>query len=237
MAITYPYDSKITNEPMLWQAEDDFKFRLLGGYAYHSSYLDNPSLLPSLMSPPGTQQFLASEGGDTYFGPQLPVTPKLVATTRSTVTKYDIRLVIVDRSMSGSGPVMELFNDALGPPRLSAGQFSMWANWHGRPSHEQFLSHLVTSVVRPANGAKVSGTTVLDATATGYNHVSSVEFLLTDGSHHSKLIANGYLTLYGWLSKWNSTSVTNGTYSLQSIAHDAGGASRLSTSITITVKN
>ena len=32
--------------------------------------------------------------------------------------------------MTGSGPVMRLFNDALGPPKLSAGHFSLWANWH-----------------------------------------------------------------------------------------------------------
>jgi hypothetical protein len=126
VAITYPYDSKITNEPMLWQAEDGFKFRLLGGYAYHSDF-GHPLNWPSVMSPPGTQQFLASQEGVSFFGPALPVSPKLVATTRSIVSRDDIRLVIVDRSMSGSGPVMELFNEALGPPKLSAGQFSMWA--------------------------------------------------------------------------------------------------------------
>jgi hypothetical protein len=110
----------------------------------------------------------------------------------------------------------------------------------------RFVSHrppkrltqaLRTIVIIPTNGATLSGREVLDATATGYNRVTKVEFLLADGSHHSKLIAGGYLTLYGWFSKWNSTSVANGTYSLQSIAHDASGASRLSTSITITVKN
>jgi hypothetical protein len=128
VAITYPYDTWATNEPMLWQAEDGFNFRLLGGYGYLSE-LGHPSLVPSIMSPPGTQQFLASQEGVSIFGPALPVSPTLVATTRSTVSRYDIRLVIVDRSMSGSGPVMELFNEALGPPELSAGQFSMWANW------------------------------------------------------------------------------------------------------------
>jgi hypothetical protein len=127
VALTYPYDTGATNEPMFWQAEDGFKFRLLGGYGYTSN-LGRPSLLPSVMSPPGTQQFLASQEGLSVFGPALPVSPKLVATTRAIVSRDDIRLVIVDRSMSGSGPVMELFNKALGPPKLSAGQFSMWAS-------------------------------------------------------------------------------------------------------------
>ena len=75
----------------------------------------------------------------------------------------------------------------------------MWANWHGRPSHEQFSPHIVTSVIRPANDATVSGTTLLDARAKAYA-VTKVEYLLTDGSHHSKLIAGGIPTFYGWLA-------------------------------------
>ena len=71
VAITYPYDTDLTNAPMLWQAEDDFKFRLLGGYAYHS-YFDYPSVRRSdrdAMSPPGLQQFLANQEGVSVFGP------------------------------------------------------------------------------------------------------------------------------------------------------------------------
>jgi hypothetical protein len=236
VALTYPYDTANTNEPMLWQAQDGFRFRLLGGYAY-TSYFGFSSLRPSRMSPPGTQQFLANEEDINFFGPGLTVSPKLVAITRSVVSRYDIRLVIVDRSMSNSGPVMELFNDALGPPRLSVGRFSMWANWHGRPTHEQFSSHLVTRVLRPSNGAKVSGTTALAARGTAYLRVTHVDFLLTDGSNRSTLIADGSLTLFGWLAKWNTTSVANGTYSLRSIAYDASGGTSLSKSITITIAN
>ena len=124
--------------------------------------------------PPRPQQFLADQEGVNVFGPALRRSPKLVAITRSVVSRYHIRLVIVDRSMAGSGAVMELFNDALGTPVLSAGQFSMWANWHGRPSHEQFSPHIVTSVIRPANDATVSGTAVLDAGATASRDQSRV---------------------------------------------------------------
>jgi hypothetical protein len=245
VAITYPYDTFITIQPMLWQAEGGFKFRLLGGYAYHPDSSGHATLWPSVMNPPGLQQFLASSSAGLFetpyygehFGPALPVSPELVATTRTALSKYDVRLVIVDRSTSGSGPVMELFNDALGPPMLSAGQFSMWAGWHGRPSHEEFLPHIVTSVVLPANDATLSGTAVLDARATGFYRITKTEFFLTDEDHHRKLIAEGIPTLYGWLAKWSTTSVANGTYSLQSIAYDAFGASNLSTGIPITVKN
>jgi hypothetical protein len=42
----------------------------------------------------------------------------------------------------------------------------------------------------------------------------------------SSKIAAGHLTAFGWVGKWNTTSVANGPYSLQSIVYDAGGASR-----------
>jgi hypothetical protein len=240
VAITYPYATIFNMQPMLWQAEDGFAFRLLGGYAYHPASGGGPTAGPSIMRPPGLQRFLAgqsTEGSGGLFGPALSVSPALVATTRTSLSDYDVRLVIVDRSISGSGPVMELFNDALGPPTLSAGPLSMWADWHGRPRHEEFLPHIVTSMRRPANGATLSGTTVLAAQATAWVHLTKVEFLLTDESHHSTVIAEGHSTLYGWLAKWNTASVVNGTYSLHSITYDASGASRLSTSVPITVKN
>jgi len=236
VAITYPYDTAKTNAPMLWQAEDDFRFRLLGGYAYHVSS-GYPSLVPSLMDPPGIQQFLANQGGVGIYGPEMPVSPKLVAATQSAVSNYDIRLVIVDRSLSGSPAVMDLFTIALGPPALSAGHFSMWANWHGWPSHEQFTHHLSTVVVPPANDADMSGKVLLSASATGFYRVTRVEFLITDEGHHTTLIATGRPTLFGWLAVWATTSVANGTYSLQSSAYDAFGAHTLSRSVTITVMN
>jgi hypothetical protein len=239
VAITYPYDIVGTDQPMMWQVEDDFGFRLLGGYAYHraSSNSSLPSLVPRPMSPLGTQRFLADQEGFGIFGPEMPVSPELVAQTRSTVSRYDVRLVIVDRSMAGSDAVVELFNDALGSPMLSAGQFSMWANWHGQPSHEQFSGALATRLLRPIDDTNHSGTAVLDATATGFYSVTKVEFILTNQTGHTQVIADGHLTAGGWLALWNTTGVRNGTYTLQSIAYDEFGARSLSPSITITIRN
>jgi hypothetical protein len=98
------------------------------------------------------------------------------------------------------------------------------------------LPHIVTSVTRPVRDAKLSGTTLLDAGATAWVRVTKVEFLLTEQDHHV-LIDGGISTSYGWIAKWNTTTVANGTYSLQSIAYDASGSSRLSKRVPITVKN
>ena len=222
---------------MLWQAEDDFAFRLLGGYAWHPGPGGYTSGLPSPMSPRGTQQLLANEEGVSLFGPELPVSPKLVADTRTVVSRYDVRVVIVDRSMTGSGPVMELFRDALGRPMLSVGRFSMWANWHGWPTREQFSHDLSTRVLGPANDSKLSGTVALDARTAGYYPVTKVEFLLSGDGLHGEVIAEGNPTWFGSIARWNTTSVANGRYSLQSMAYDAFGASSLSRNITITIDN
>jgi hypothetical protein len=128
-ALTYPYDSDYVVEPMLWQAEDDYRFRILGGYAYHPNSRGKSDVLPSPMSPPGLQNFLTRQEGITHKGSPMRVTTELVATTRTTLSKYGVKLVIVDRSLRGSRRVVELFNEALGSPTVSSGQFTLWSGW------------------------------------------------------------------------------------------------------------
>ena len=231
VAITYPYDTFLNMQPMVWQVEDSFDFRLLGGYAYRSDSTGH-STSAALMKPRGLQQLLANQSGiSSYgelYGPALPVGPALVADTRASLSKYDVRLVIVDRAEVGSGPVMELFYAALGPPTLSSGEFSSWVGWHGWPRVEQFLPHIVPRLLRPVNDAKLSGAITLDSAAPAWIQVTKVEFLLTDKSHHVTLVAQGSPTLWGWIAKWNTANVANGSYSLQCIGYDASGASGVS---------
>ena len=90
-----------------------------------------------------------------------------------------------------------------------------------------------TSVLVPANGTTVSGSRVtLDASASA--GVNRVQFELTGGSLSHSVIATATPTYYGWIAVWNSTTVTDGTYTLQSIA-TSGGSSATSPGISITV--
>ncbi|MFZ0995054.1 MAG: hypothetical protein WAO09_03610 [Candidatus Dormiibacterota bacterium] len=131
IALTYPYDTAGVTEPMVWQETDAYSFRILGGYAYIRGADGHGTTLAARMSPPGTQQFLTAQEGAVYLGQRLPLTPELVATTRATISTYDIRVVIVDRSFPGSGPVLKLFTEALGPPEATSGHYSLWAGWAG----------------------------------------------------------------------------------------------------------
>jgi hypothetical protein len=67
--------------------------------------------------------------------------------------------------------------------------------------------------------------------------VTSVDFYLRGGSQHDVPIGTGRLSLYGWITLWDTKTVPNGTYTLQSVAHDAAGGSSRSKAITITVRN
>jgi hypothetical protein len=94
-----------------------------------------------------------------------------------------------------------------------------------------------TSVVLPSNGSSLAGGQYLDATAFDYGSVTKVEFLLTGGSLNQALIATGTPTIYGWLAGWNTTTVPNGNYTLQSEAYDAAGLSGFSPGISVAVDN
>ncbi len=93
-----------------------------------------------------------------------------------------------------------------------------------------------TTILVPSGGSTVKGDAVaLDASAS--SGVSKVSYELTGGSLTDSVIASAAPTEYGWLAEWNSQSVPDGTYTLQSVASYAGGVSGPSPGITITVAN
>jgi YVTN family beta-propeller protein len=92
-------------------------------------------------------------------------------------------------------------------------------------------------VLIPSNGATLFGPAILDAAASDNVGVTKVEFQLTGGTLNDASIATATPTLYGWIADWNSRSVPNGTYTLQSVAYDAEGFSTHSTGITVSVLN
>ena len=101
---------------------------------------------------------------------------------------------------------------------------------------------LRTRMLVPSSGAVVSGVHVLDAgasddvgdTSVG---VSRVEFRVTGGTEHHALVATATLTLVGWIAYWDTATLPNGTYRLQSEALDATGRRAYSAAIVVQVKN
>lgn len=95
----------------------------------------------------------------------------------------------------------------------------------------------VTSILHPANGAMLSGIVALDAYMEHTSKSTLVDFLLTGGAQHATPIGIGRLSLYGWVTQWDTTTVTNGTYTLQSVAHNPDGRIIESPPIIVTVDN
>lgn len=131
VAITYPYAlgtlaKPMLAEPMLWQAEAQFAFSIVGGYAEHPDTLNQPTVFPNPIRPSGLDLFLEGQEG---YSPSLrphPVDYQLVRSTRSALVDNHIRLVIVDRSFSGASPVIGLFSRVLGPARVTTPTFELW---------------------------------------------------------------------------------------------------------------
>jgi hypothetical protein len=87
-----------------------------------------------------------------------------------------------------------------------------------------------TSITSPSNGATVSGTVSVTATASDNVGVTSVEFYV-DGV----LAATDSSSPYSF--SWNTTGVANGSHSLSSKAYDAAGNAGTSSTVSVTVNN
>jgi hypothetical protein len=93
-----------------------------------------------------------------------------------------------------------------------------------------------TTVVLPSNGATLSVITqYFDATAS--SGATQVQYKLTGGSLNNQVIATATPTYVGWAAAWNTTTVANGIYALNSVASYPGGVTAASPPITITVNN
>ncbi len=94
-----------------------------------------------------------------------------------------------------------------------------------------------TRVLIPSNGSVLAARPYLDAAAGDASGVTKVLLELSGGTLSDQVIATATPTLIGWLAQWDSASVPNGTYALQSVATDAGGDTDASTPISVTVNN
>ncbi len=88
-----------------------------------------------------------------------------------------------------------------------------------------------TSITAPANGATVSGTVSVTATASDNVGVTKMEIYI-DG-----VLSNSNTNATSLTFSWNTTAVANGSHTIQSKAYDAAGNVGSSTTITVTVSN
>ena len=123
-----------------------------------------------------------------------------------------------------------------GPYTLAARAFDASSNSAYSPSINITVKNMSTAVVVPSNGATLSGTTTLSASASG--PVVGVEFRLSGNGLSNFLVGTATNGPYGWIYTWNTTGVANFSgYTLQSRALDSKGGSTYSAGTTITLAN
>jgi hypothetical protein len=98
-----------------------------------------------------------------------------------------------------------------------------------------------TNIVSPLNGTQLSGSETLNANASdnfGITvNVTKVEFRATGEALRNALIGTAKDTYFGWLTAWDTRTVSNGNYTLHSVAYNAIGKVTYSKGITVTVTN
>ncbi|MFH0954847.1 MAG: Ig-like domain-containing protein [Candidatus Micrarchaeota archaeon] len=92
------------------------------------------------------------------------------------------------------------------------------------------IQNPTTSITSPTNEATVSGTININANASDNIGITKVEFY-----YGTTLIGTDTNAPYS--IPWNTTTITNGSYSLTSVAYDLADNTGTSTPITITVNN
>ena len=93
------------------------------------------------------------------------------------------------------------------------------------------------SVIVPANGATLSGAAPLDVLTAGAVSPTRVTFSVAEGSQPEKLVGKAIRTADGWVLRWNTTTVPNGTYVLRSEVYVSNGERTYSPGIKVKVQN
>ena len=95
-------------------------------------------------------------------------------------------------------------------------------NQYARAGLPYDINSLVTAVSLPRYGANVKGSVLLAASASSDYDITKVDFMI-HGSRGLPIMASAKHTYVGWLAGWNTASLPNGRYTINSVAYDAEG--------------
>jgi hypothetical protein len=239
-----PYDI------MLDQAVAGMRFKLIGGFGWFPSPRGTGNISsPSVLKPESVQAIFDAGFHGNATAQMAPLSKTNVTALRVFLRKYDVQTVVVLPNGAAPAAVVSYVTAAIGSS-VESGGVTAWFHVkqrllldqvHVAPvsgGNDETFQKVVTHLFIPANDATLSGNALLDASVRGYYFsVTKVEFYLTGASQHDTLIGTATRTYFGWEFRWNTTTVANGTYHLQSVAYDVAGRSGHSNGITITVKN
>jgi Bacterial Ig domain len=111
------------------------------------------------------------------------------------------------------------------------------ANWYQGHQLPKNTTAPVVLVAKPQPGDVVHGGTFLDAAASDPFGVSAVRFFAREGSGTSFFIASAMRSEVGWLARWHTEGLPDGTYWVQAVATSPGGLRTRSSWVPVRLRN
>ena len=99
------------------------------------------------------------------------------------------------------------------------------------------LLPLRATLVLPRNGSTVHGRQVLDVLCSDSYDVTKVDYFLSGPGLAEVSFASGVMNKYGWIAKWNTSTVPNGSYAIDATVKDSGGRSLRTRPVEVRVEN
>jgi hypothetical protein len=136
VVLTYPFPDYPQLDAMLWQASDDMRFRILGGYALVPTahrlayYYTFPATLPAVP--------ITLVGDYVGMNPSqvIPGTPRASPSDmRSFLVHYHVRTVIAERVGSHPNKAYNLFDSAIGARPVHIKGMDVWFNIPAKTTH------------------------------------------------------------------------------------------------------
>ena len=93
----------------------------------------------------------------------------------------------------------------------------------------------VSHVLRPTTNEQLEGRQYLVADASASLGIKKVLFRITGDGH--TLVESASSFQYGWFASWNTATVANGTYTVQSVAYGVTGQVTTSAGVAVHVRN
>jgi hypothetical protein len=128
VALAYPYPTFPDDQPMLWQMADDWRFQLMGGYAYRKTSSGAAAITPALLPPSAIQDILYdSLTGTGRIG--LPAGVSLTSAARELVSychTYHIQSIFVAPVGRYPQTVVHMVTLALGRTPITSDGVKLW---------------------------------------------------------------------------------------------------------------
>jgi len=232
------------NDALLDQAESGMRFKLIGGYGWRPEGTHN-SISPSLLEPTSLKDLFDFAFYGVTTRPEQGAaltTGNLTPEIRLFLKRHHVNTVIVLPVGQDPSTATKALTAALGAPTHVGGVAEWSSVQHLLTTVSPVVYRVtapppVTQVVQPKAGAQVGGLQYLVANAAGSLGIKSVVFDLSSKGSAETEICRAVRFQFGWICDWNTATMPNGTYTLQSIATDTSGQVTRSRGVAVHVRN